>query len=143
MVGIVAVLIAPRLVLLTDYENRGLRDKLVAELQYARQAAIANRRYVCVNVTNGTGGKLRLTIETSAPESTSGTCDLDLNPPAPDKTTGCAANEICASTRTGLSSSQTLFQFDALGRLSPATAVTVSVLGETNIVIEAETGYVH
>lgn len=140
-----AIVALPRLAVLSDYETRGLRDKLAGELQYARQAAIANRRYVCVDTTNGTGGKVSLTIESAQPESTGGTCPkgIALNPPAPDKTPGCATNQICASIRTSLSANLTSFQFDPQGRLSAASTVSFTVPGETTIAIEAETGYVH
>ena len=144
LTAIMAAVAIPRMAVLSDYETRGLRDKLAAELQYARQAAIANRRYVCVDTTNGTGGKVSLTIESAQPEDTAGTCPkgIVLNPPAPDKTIGCAANQICASSRTSLSASQVSFQFDPLGRLSTAGTVSFTIPGETTIAIETETGYV-
>src|SRR4051812_16705508 len=103
LVAIMAVVALPRLTVLPEFEKRGLHDKLAAELQFARKAAIANRRYVCVSTSNGTGGKVSLTIESLQPESSTGVCSIPLNPPAPDTTLGCSANQVCASKDLALS----------------------------------------
>ena len=144
IVGIMAAVALPRMTNLNGFDEIGLHDKLKASLQFARKTAVASRRYVCLTVTNGTGGKVSLRFENAAPESTAGNCTAgtNLTPPAPDKTTGCASNEICAGTTLSLSSTSLSFRFDPLGRLSPLTNVTFTTTNQQNIVIEAETGNV-
>ena len=144
IVGIMAAVALPRMTNLNGFDEIGLHDKLKASLQFARKTAVASRRYVCLTVTNGTGGKVSLRFENAAPESTAGNCTAgtNLTPPAPDKTTGCASNEICAGTTLSLSSTSTSFRFDPLGRLSPLTNVTFSTTNQPDIVIQAETGNV-
>ena len=144
IVGIMAAVALPRMSALSGFDERGLHDKLKAGLQFARKTAVASRRYVCLTVTNGVGGKVSLRYENAAPESTASNCTTgtNLTPPAPDKTTGCASNEICAGTTLSLSSTSLSFRFDPLGRLSPLTNVTFTTTNQQNIVIEAETGNV-
>ena len=144
IVGIMAAVALPRMTNLNGFDEIGLHDKLKASLQFARKTAVASRRYVCLTVTNGTAGKVSLRFENVAPESTAGNCTAgtNLTPPAPDKTTGCASNEICAETTLSLSSTSLSFRFDPLGRLSPLTNVTFTTTNQSNIVIEAETGNV-
>lgn len=150
IVGVMAVVALPRMNVLSGFDEKGLHDKLNASLQFARKTAVASRRYVCLSVTNGIGGRVSLRLEKTVPESTAGNCtDIandtkfsNLNPPAPDKTTGCASNEICAGSLS-LSATSTSFRFDPLGRLSPVSNVTFTTTGQPDIVIEAETGYVH
>ena len=146
IVGIMAVVALPRMSALDGFDEPGLHDKLKAGLQFARKTAVASRRYVCLDVTGGVGGRVSLRLENAAPESTLGNCALtagsDLTLPAPDKTTGCASNEICAETTLSLSSTSTSFRFDPLGRLSPLTNVTFTTTNQPNIVIDAETGNV-
>ncbi|CAN1526912.1 FimT Tfp pilus assembly protein FimT [Methylophilaceae bacterium] len=144
IIGIMAAMALPRVSALSGYDERGLHDKLKASLQFARKTAVASRRYVCLTVTNGTAGKVSLRFENSVPESTAGNCTAgnNLNPPAPDKTTGCASNEICAGATLSLSSTSTSFRFDPLGRLSPLTDVTFTTTNQPDIVIQAETGNV-
>lgn len=140
VLGILAVFVLPRLNL-SVFRERVDYDKVMSALQYARKAAIAQRRYVCVAVASSA---VTLTIDPNQPEATatafSGTCPFG-NPlalPVPDS--GCgAANQACVRATT-LSSSAAAFQFDALGRASPGATVTVS--GYPPIQIEAETGYV-
>ena len=144
IVGIMAAVALPRMSALSGFDEKGLHDKLKASLQFARKTAVASRRYVCLTVTNGTGGKVSLRFENAAPESTAGNCTAgtNLTPPAPDATSGCATNQICASTTLSLSSTSTSFRFDPLGRLNPVTNVTFTTTGQPDIVIQAETGNV-
>lgn len=144
IVGIMAVVALPRMSTLTGFDERGLHDKLKSSLQFARKTAVASRRFVCLDVTNGVGGTVSLRLETASPESTTGNCTstngVDLNPPSADTTPGCARNQICAGAKLSLSGSS--FRIDPLGRLNPRTNVTLSSTGQPNIVIEAETGNV-
>jgi len=146
IVGIMAVVALPRMSALSGFNERGLHDKLKASLQFARKTAVASRRYVCLSVTNGINGNVSLRLERAIPENTTGGCagaaGVDLNPPSPDQTTGCASNQICSGATLSLKSSSASFRFDPLGRLNPVSNVTFSTTGQPDIVIEAETGYV-
>ncbi len=146
-----AVVALPRMSILNGFDEKGLHDKLKASLQFARKTAVASRRFVCLNVTNGVGGTVSLRLEKASPENTTGNCNniinvvdngVDLNPPSADTTPGCARNQICAGATLSLTSSSASFRFDPLGRLNPVSNVTFSTTGQPNIVIEAETGNV-
>ena len=148
IVGIMAAVALPRMSALSGYDERGLHDKLKASLQFSRKTAVASRRYVCLTVTNDTAGKVTMMLDKTVPESlTPDKCTvvgnlIPLTPPAPDATSGCASNEICAGSTLSLSSTSPSFRFDPLGRLSPLTNVTFSTTNQPNIVIDAETGNV-
>ena len=147
IVSILAVFVVPRLEFKICFDERAYHDKLKAGLQFARKAAVAQRRYVCVGVA---ANVVTFTVDTSVPESTAtpfgGTCPFAaaLTLPSPDS--GCgggAGNQICAATGVTLAapSSGTTFQFDARGGAS--AAVTFSSTGQPDIKVEPETGYVH
>lgn len=142
IVGILAVVVMGRLDFTSIFQQRGVADKLKAGLEFARKSAVAKRRYVCVAVS---GGIVTFTIDTTVPESTSGTCPggAALALPAPDKDCAGAGNAICSRSNAtiGLVSGGSPFKFDAEGGAS-ATAV-FSVTGQGNITVEAKTGYVH
>lgn len=144
VIGILAAFVTARLDFVTGFDQRGVHDKANAALQFARKAAVAQRRYVCVSIG---GGSLTLTVDPNVPESTAspfgGTCPFGtvLNLPAPDKDCGGALNQVCSRTGATLASGTPSFQFDAQGRVSTTVAVTVT--GQPSITVEGETGYVH
>lgn len=146
IVGIMAAVAMPRMSALSGFDEKGLHDKLKAGLQFARKTAVASRRFVCLDITSGVNGTVSLRLESAIPENTIGNCTgiagVDLNPPSPDDTDGCARNQICSGTTLSLASTSAFFRFDPLGRLSPVANVTFSTTGQPDIVIEAETGYV-
>ena len=133
--GILAAVALPRFTGETGFEARGLRDETAAALRYAQKSAIAARRLVCLNFT---ASGLAATIATP--------------PGAADCTVGTVlagpSGTALAVTATGgamysAQPSATLI-FNPLGR--PSLATTISVQGlpaALNIVVEAETGYVH
>ena len=147
IIAILAVFVVPRLDFKSTFDERAYHDRLKAGLQFARKAAVAQRRYVCVGVA---ANVVTFTVDASVPESTTtpfgGTCPFAgaLTLPSPDS--GCgggAGNQICAPTGVTLSapSSGTTFQFDARGGAS--AAVTFSSTGQVDVKVESETGYVH
>lgn len=145
VIGIIAVTAMSRMDFTSGFSQRAYHDKLKAGLQFARKAAVASRRYVCVAVDpTGVGGKVSFKMENVAPESTAGNCSAGtgLNLPSPDSTSGCAANQICAGSSLSISADNPSFQFDAAGRLTAATKVTFTT-AYGFIYVEAETGYVH
>lgn len=147
LIGILAVVVLPRMDLLRGFDEAGYRDKVRATLQYARKAAVAQRRNVCVTV-NGNG--LLLTRDLAVPGGGGVNCpNAVLNRlvlPAPDtKYCGNATNgnEICAPA--GVTLAGDALVFSPLGQPSGGGNVVYTVTGQTafTITVEAETGYVH
>ncbi|MBI5921059.1 MAG: type II secretion system protein [Betaproteobacteria bacterium] len=163
VIAILAVAVVPRFSLLSGFDEVGYRDKVKATLEFARKAAVAQRRYVCVT-KNGNG--LVLTRDLRDPDPltfasvTAATCpnagSSQVTLPAPD-TAACggatAGNEICApanSTSITLSAPATLLIFNPLGQPSSTAncsttnfCYTVTGTDAYTITVEAETGYVH
>lgn len=131
IVGILAVAVVPRFFGTNIFQSRGFADQVQASLRYAQKEAIAQRSNVCVTLAAST---ITLTIANASGAAVPCTVNL----PFPS-----GGNSITAPSGVTLSSSPSAtFNFDALGRT--ATAQTISVSGATdNIVVEAETGYVH
>lgn len=124
MLGVLAVFAAPRLLNTDDFNARGFHDETMSLLRYAQKTAIAQRRTVCVAL-NDTGVTLR--IDTGTPPD--GVCDADLAPPATPRGS------------TGLVGTPSSFEYTALG--SPSAAVSITIANAGNIIVEADTGYVH
>lgn len=125
---IMAVAIVPRFANRQAFDARGFYDQAKAAVEFARKAAIAERRNVCVGIAAGT---LTLTRGTAFGAA----CTAPLINPA----TG-AAFSLAAPAGVTLATTATNFTFDALG--STPAAVTITVDGTRLIVVEAETGYV-
>ena len=144
IVGILAVVALPRFDLLNAYDEIGYRDKVRSTLEFARKAAVAQRRKVCVQVASD---DITLTIDNAVPETSTTICDAatslarNLNLPAPDSACGGAANKIC--NPSGVTLTGSTISISALGR--PSSGVTYTVTGQSahTITVEAETGYVH
>lgn len=157
VVGILAVVVVPRLSLLRGYDEVGYRDKVKATLEYARKTAVAQRRIACVTVTaEPTKGvtSITLTIDNVIPENpAAGGCLGILALPAADSkycdSTPPPQNRVCAPSAS-IALTGPDIRFDALGRPlnssgSPLTTyVEYPIVGVSpNIRVEAETGYVH
>jgi MSHA pilin protein MshC len=142
IVGILAVVAMGRMDFTSVFQQRGVYDKVKAGLEFARKAAVAKRRYVCVAVA---GGTVTFTVDTAVPESTTGTCPAAtaLTLPVPDGDCGGAANAICSRSDAtiGLVSGGSPFSFNAEGGAS--ATVVLSVTGQSNVTVESTTGYVH
>lgn len=139
IIGVLAVFAVSRLDFQSTFSERGYHDKLKAALQFARKAAVAQRRYVCVSAA---GGVVSLTFDPRVPEDVAGapSCTAALALPASDQ--GCgASNQICAPAGVTLATTGTPFAFDARGASS--AAATFSSTGQPTITVENETGYVH
>lgn len=143
IVGILAVVVAPRFFDADVFRSKGFADQVQATLRYAQKEAIAQRRNVCVAVT---AGAISLTIA-NASGSTSA-CGPDLALPAGGNS---IASPSAAITISALPVPVPVnFGFDALGKTfdtvgNPSTAQkSIAVIGAPNIIyIEHETGYVH
>ena len=124
ILGIMAVVVLPRMDFLGVFEATGFRDQTVAILRFAQKTALAQRRAVCVTV-GATGVTLR--IDTTTPPDD--TCDADLGLPfTPRDGNGLAGGN---------------FNFLRLGETSQASGeITLTVTGAAPIRIDAVTGYV-
>lgn len=128
IIGIIAVVAAPRFFDNNVFQSRGFADQVKASLRYAQKAAIAQHRYVCAAFTSNS---VALSI------GATGACGTALQSP-----TGNASYTITAPSGVAFASTPGAFNFDALGR--PSAGQTMSVAGATgSITVEAETGYVH
>lgn len=128
IVGILAVFAAPRFFDADIFRSRGFADQVQASLRYAQKIAIAQRRFVCVTIA---GNSLSLATGTVA------TCGTPLASPS-------SGGNYVIDAPASVTVTNASFYFKALG--SPSTGVTVSVTGggmTRNIIVEAETGYVH
>ena len=134
VVGTLAVFAAPRIFDVDVFKSRGFADQVQATLRYAQKEAIAQHRNVCVAMT---ASDITLTI--ASVSGAASACDTNLVIP------GQAANKISTpSAAITLTPATASFNFDALGKPSVAVANTVAISGASNnIVVEAETGYVH
>jgi len=135
LLGIVAAVAVPRWGGGNGFEERGVRDQIVAALRYAQKSAVAARRTVCVTFS-------------SSPSR------VDFNISGTYPAANCAGGSVLAgpdgatlyvtSSAIAFSSSTANFSFDAAGRASAATTVTVAGLpASLAITVENETGYVH
>jgi MSHA pilin protein MshC len=128
IVGIMAAIVAPRFFDANVFKSRGFADQVQASLRYAQKTAIAQHRLVCVALASSS---ITLTI---ASTSAAVTCTIPL-------AFSAGGNFINAPSGVTLSPAVTI-NFDALGKTTATQTITVS--GATNnIIVEAETGYVH
>lgn len=129
--GIIALVAIPRFVGVDSFKSRGFYDEAQSVVRFAQKTAVAWRRpvYVCVTAT-----------EVSA-HSAAG-CASQL----PHPVTG---GLLKANAPNGVTLSAANFSFDSGGRPTPNAAVTITltstIAGDParQIVVEAETGYVH
>ena len=149
IIGIISVFALGRLDFTTVFEQRGVQDKVKAALQFARRAAVAERRYICVAVA---GGVITLKRDTRVPETTPATfCDgsaaSNLDLPGPDRTCSPAAsNAVCSSTHATITSTAAAIVFDPQGHSTAGAVATVTVPGQPSgvtVTVEGTTGYVH
>ena len=131
ILGLLAAVLGPRFSGRDAFASRGFHDEAQSVVRYAQKTAIAWRRpvYVCVTVTAVSAG------------SVSG-CGTLLDHPA----TGSA---LTSTAPSGVTLTPASFGFDGAGRPSPNAQVTIAftstIAGDParQIVVEAETGYVH
>lgn len=128
LMGVLAVVVAPRIFNTGDFTARGFHDETLSLLRFAQKTAIAQRRVVCVAL-NANG--VALTMDTDPNTPPDGVCDAA--PVLPNTPRG----------GNGLAGSVAAFQFTPLGSTNQAAAVTVTIPNAAGITVEADTGYVH
>lgn len=131
IMGILAAVAIPRFVGKQGFDSRGFHDEAIGVVRYAQKTAIAWRRsvFVCVTATSVSAG-------------TAAGCGTPLTHPA-------TGGPLTASAPSGITLPVTSFSFDGAGRPNPNAQVTIALTSTIQgdparqIVIEAETGYVH
>jgi len=147
MIGILAVVVIPRLDI-RAFKDVGFRDKARGALEFARKAAVAQRRNVQVSLT-GANNDLTFKIDNVGPEAVgAGTYPRSLALPATDPACGGATNKVCVPTGPNsvtLISSLGLvpLTFSPLGQPSAAATYTVTGASTFTLTVELETGLVH
>ncbi len=137
IMGVLAVFAAPRLFNSDDFYARGFHDETLALLRYAQKTAIAQRRTVCV-----------------AFASSSVTLTMAANPATSDCATAATLTGpngspmVTARSGVSFSGTPTNFNFNGLGQPINASGVpvvtqSIQITGAADVVVEAQTGYVH
>jgi MSHA pilin protein MshC len=144
IVGILAVVAAPRFFDADVFRSKGFADQVQATLRYAQKEAIAQRRNACVAVAAST---ITLTIASNSGAAVA--CDTNLALPAGGNS---ITSPSAAITITLAPAAPATFSFDALGKpydvsgTTPSAQKSFTISGASNIIyvyVEAETGYVH
>jgi len=137
IVGILAVAVLPRFFDKNIFDARGFHDQVISTVRYAQKVAIAKHRFVCVDVASD---NIKVTYDSTPPSSahtaiTACPGGVDLTSPDGKSTF------VITSPSVDVTLGAVNFYFDALGKPSAGTTITVS--SSDTITIEAETGYVH
>ena len=145
IVGILAVVAAPRFFDHNVFDSRGFYDQVITSLRYAQKAAIAQHRNVCV-VFGANPASVKLT-QVAAGSACPGT------PPGNNLASpgGQATYSVSSSNASFQGGVPPMLSFDALGRpygptgvlLATSQSITVNGYTTSSITVENETGYVH
>ena len=143
MIGILAVVVVPRLDI-SAFKDVGFRDKARGALEFARKAAVAQRRNVQVSLT-GANNDLTFKIDNVGPEAVgAGTYPRNLVLPATDPACAGATNKVCVPTGpNSVTLAGPTLTFSPLGRPNAAASYTVTGASTFTLTVEAETGLVH
>jgi MSHA pilin protein MshC len=138
VLGVLAVVAAPRIFNTGGFSARGFHDENLALLRYAQKMAVAQRRTVCVGFA---ANSATLRIASAASVST---CDTDLVGPR-----GESPGTIVAKSGVGYTATPATLHFDGLGQPMNSSGIVLAavsqlqVAGSPAIRIEPLTGYVH
>lgn len=131
IVGVLVAVAIPRFIGTDTFKSRGFYDEAQAVVRFAQKTAIAWRRdvFVCVSASSISAG-------------TAAGCGMPVINPVTDAA-------LAATAPDGVTLPALAFSFDSAGRPNPNSTVTIAftstIPGDPprQIVIEAETGYVH
>jgi len=131
ILGLLAAVVGPRFSGRDAFASRGFYDEAQSVVRYAQKTAIAWRRpvFVCVTATVVSAGTV------------SGCGSLVVHP--------VTGNPLTTTAPSGVTLTPASFSFDGGGRPSPNAQVTIAIASTIaddparQIVVEAETGYVH
>jgi MSHA pilin protein MshC len=131
LAGVLSFVAATRMNDRGDADARGFAEQVASTLRFAQKAAVAQRRNVYVSVTTASR-RIRVCLDASCTQVVAAPIGGELDITGPDTVT--------------LTAGSTAFSFDALGRPSFASAVTLTAANGArtfSVVVEAQTGYVH
>ena len=132
LLGILSFFAGARLNDRDQANARGFAEQVASTLRFAQKAAIAQRRNVYVNIDTSTR-RVRACLDAAT------TCVTPLASP------GGGSLDVTGASGVTLTSGSTQFSFDALGRPSFASnlTLTTSANGLTfSVIVETESGYV-
>jgi MSHA pilin protein MshC len=132
VLGILSFVAAARMVDRADIDAHGYTEQLASTLRFAHKAAVAQRRYVYVNIDTA-ARRIRVCLDATI------ACNQPLAAPAG------GVLDLTAPAGIALTSGASQFSFDGLGRPSLAANLELqaSVGGQTyTVVVERESGYV-
>ena len=130
VIGILAVIVAPRFANRSDFDARGYFDGTLSVLRYAQKAAVAQRRMVCVSFG---ASAVTLTIASTF----GGACNTPLTGP-----NGVAPYSLAAPTGISFTATPANFSFLPSGAASLGQNISVTGLSGHSITVVAATGYV-
>lgn len=140
LVGVLSVVVAPNMNFLKAFDDAGYRDKVRGALEFARKAAVSERRNVRVGLA---ANNLTFDVDNDVSDGAgAGTYPRALGLPVPDRACGGSANQVCAPSGVTLVGAVAVLTFSPLGRPSTGAVYTVGPSAYP-ITVEAETGYVH
>lgn len=148
LLGVLAVVAAPKVFNGGDFNARGFHDETLSLLRYAQKAAVAQRRTVCIAFIAAQPANATLSIASVAASST---CNMSLTGPNKNCPDAFGGTSGCINARSGVSYSTAPsgFNFDGLGRpvgITSTLTMQVAVQGvpiAQTVFVEPETGYVH
>ncbi|MFZ6813677.1 pilus assembly FimT family protein [Undibacterium sp. Rencai35W] len=138
LIGILSVAIIPRFSDKKAFDARGFFDQSQSMVRYAQKVAIAQRKNVFVRI-DSTAGPICVLYVSTVTCSSATLANAVLNP-ADQKIFSRIPPSAISFTGAAL------FSFDALGKPSFSSALTLGVTGDGStrtMTIESDTGYVH
>jgi MSHA pilin protein MshC len=154
ILGVLAATAMPRFFNSNTFDSRGFRDQVISMLRYAQKTAVSQRGNVFVRL-DGTSVALCFDAACANPV----TAPAGGNSGSTATMAACAGNNLwmCEAPKSGTTyaSVNGLFFFNALGKpfnngdvppLSTFVTLNITFSGgqaPANIIVEAETGYVH
>src|SRR5688572_15612867 len=146
--GVLAAFAVARFTGKEGFESRGFHDRATNVVRYAQKTAIAQRRNVFVVVT---ADRIAVCYDAGCATPVLMSREFGFSGSmgsAPLAKCGGNSTWLCAGTPDGVTvppADLVTFSFNGLGRPSIASTTTINVPGipPRQIVVEAETGYVH
>jgi MSHA pilin protein MshC len=131
IVGILSAVIMPRFADRREFDAAGYADQARASLEYARNAAVASRRNVCVGVAGGT-----LTFTRAVAAGDAAGCAATLSIPQ----RGPVPNVLTPPAGVAIGGTLAGFTFMASGAASGGGTLAI---GDRTLTVVAATGYVY
>jgi MSHA pilin protein MshC len=132
LLGILSFTALVRMASRDEADARGFAEQVASTVRFAQKAAVAQRRLMYVNI-DAAARRVRVCLDAAT------TCAQPVAAPAGGEL------DVAGPANVALTTGATQFTFDALGRPSIASALTIQTAAGSQqfmITIEPETGYV-